>query len=841
LTASADTREGSIDELFSNFMDKSPESLFRRIDPDYHYPTFGDDGTVEEMAPTLGKFYVKLSKDESHLLWGNFDIGYRDNELALVERGLYGGNLHYESLATTNFGENRMMFDGFAADPGTVSSRDEFRGTGGSLYYLHHRDLLTGSEKLRIELRDKDSGLVTGVVDLRAGLDYDVDYFQGRILLAEPMASTVADELLVRSNGHSGYESWLVVQYEYTPGFAELDTLATGGRAHIWLADMLKLGLTANRNDEDGSESELYAADLTLRVTSDSWLKLQAGRSEGKTSSAVRSDDGGFEFLGAESLGLENEEAYGYRADASLGFADLFSAGRGRLNLYAQLLDSGYSAPGLTTFGDTEQFGGTLLVPITQRVNLTAKADHTNEDAGLETTAMEVDVDFQVTERVLLSAGVRRDEREDHSPVVPETQEEGERTDAIVQAEYDAGGRWRSYVFGQGTVEATGNREQNWRGGAGGEVMVTERLAAEGEASHGDLGPAARVGTNFQKSERTNLYLNYALENERGANGVHTRRGNLVGGMNSRVSDSASVFMENRYQHSKPETGLTRAVGMTLTPTERLSLSANLELGTLKDRRTSAETERTAAAASVGYHFDSVSISSGIEFRLDDTERPDTSSDDRTTWLFRNSLRYQITPDWRLLGKFNHSLSNSSLGDFFDGDYTEAILGYAYRPVANDRLNALVKYTYFYNFPTAEQVAASGTSSAAFVQKSHIVSLDATFDMTRNWTLGGKYAYRLSQVSLDREDPDFFDNDAHLYILRSDLRVWKHWEGSVEGRLLDLPDLDERRGGALVTLYRYMGDHFKVGVGYNFTDFSEDLTDLSYDEHGWFLNMIGTF
>ncbi len=109
------------------------------------------------------------------------------------------------------------------------------------------------------------------------------------------------------------------------------------------------------------------------------------------------------------------------------------------------------------------------------------------------------------------------------------------------------------------------------------------------------------------------------------------------------------------------------------------------------------------------------------------------------------------------------------------------------------------------------------------------------------FTLGGEYAFRLSQVSLDREDPDFFDNDAHLYILRSDLRVWKHWEGSVEGRLLDLPDLGERRNGALVTVYRHMGDHFEVGVGYNFTNFSEDLTDLSYDEHGGVLNMIGTF
>ncbi|MEZ4289245.1 MAG: hypothetical protein R3E53_01415 [Myxococcota bacterium] len=117
LTATADTREGPVEDLFTNFLDKSPQSLFRRLDPDYYYPTFGDDSSIEETAPTLGKFYVKLSKRDSHLLWGNFTVRYRDNELALVERGLYGGNARYRSDATTRFGERRFVVDGFAADP----------------------------------------------------------------------------------------------------------------------------------------------------------------------------------------------------------------------------------------------------------------------------------------------------------------------------------------------------------------------------------------------------------------------------------------------------------------------------------------------------------------------------------------------------------------------------------------------------------------------------------------------------------------------------------------------------------------------------------------------------
>jgi hypothetical protein len=76
-------------------------------------------------------------------------------------------------------------------------------------------------------------------------------------------------------------------------------------------------------------------------------------------------------------------------------------------------------------------------------------------------------------------------------------------------------------------------------------------------------------------------------------------------------------------------------------------------------------------------------------------------------------------------------------------------------------------------------------------------------------------------------------------VLRADWRFREGWEGLVEARALELPDLDEQRSGALVAVYRYLGQHFKVGVGYNFTDFSEDLTDLSYEHQGAFLNMIG--
>ena len=40
--------------------------------------------------------------------------------------------------------------------------------------------------------------VVTGVVNLVPAMDYDIDYLQGRVVLAEPLASTVDDNLLVK-------------------------------------------------------------------------------------------------------------------------------------------------------------------------------------------------------------------------------------------------------------------------------------------------------------------------------------------------------------------------------------------------------------------------------------------------------------------------------------------------------------------------------------------------------------------------------------------------------------------------------------------------------------------
>jgi hypothetical protein len=842
LTASADTREAPIGDLFSNIMDKSPDALFRRIDPDYHYPTFGDDSTVTQMAPTMGKFYVRLSQDDNYGQWGNFRVGYMNNELAQVDRGLYGANLHYQSDETTEFGAQRYAIDAFAAEPGTVASREEFRGTGGSLYFLRRQDISTGSERVRVEFRDKASGLVTGVMNLTPVMDYDIDYLQGRIVLTEPLDSTVDDNLLVRTTANSGDLAYLVVRYEYTPGFDDIDAVATGGQAHYWFGDHVGLGVTTNVNEQEGAESSLHAADLTLRLSSDSWLKFQQAESEGLVALPLLSSDGGFEFVGYDPLAFVNARASAQRIDLSFATDDITFLGKSQVTFYIQEVDAGYSSPGLTAVTDTENYGGTLSVPVGERFAASAKFDKRVLDLGIETQALEVDFSYQVSDQWDISTGYRVDERIDNSLVPVLTQEQGERSVAVVQVGYNSESTWNMYGFVQDTLSVTGTLQDNSRAGVGGSYRISDKLSMDAEVSSGDLGPGGRIGTNYLYSEQTSLYLNYALENERADNGMRAGRGaegNLVAGVKSRIGDSTSVFLEERYQNSTTMTGLTHATGISFAPAEKWNVGFNTDIGTLQDSFTGAETDRLAVGVQVGYNTGKLQLTSGLEFLNDDAEQPDLTTIERETWLFRNSLKYQINPDSRLLGKLNYSDSVSSEGAFYDGGYTEAVLGYGYRPIYNDRLNALVKYTYFYNVPTTAQVTQQNLA-AEYIQKSHIAAVDVTYDLTQSITIGGKYAYRLGQISLDRENPEFFENNASLYVIRGDYRFRENWEFLLEGRLLDMPDLSESRMGALAAISRYFGDHIKVGVGYNFTDFSDDLTDLSYDHHGVFLNVTGS-
>jgi hypothetical protein len=319
------------------------------------------------------------------------------------------------------------------------------------------------------------------------------------------------------------------------------------------------------------------------------------------------------------------------------------------------------------------------------------------------------------------------------------------------------------------------------------------------------------------------------------------------------------MFAETRWVDSAGPQSLTHAFGVDLAPNKLWNFGVKFETGTISDPL-AGDVKRDAVALTTAYKYDKLKYTGALEYRVDDTislgtvaGTTDTATTTGTgnthTWLTRNSLGYQLDPSWRLLGKFNLSHSSTSGGAFYDGDYTEVVLSAAYRPVDNDRWNTLFKYTYFYNLPTAGQVDSVTGSTLDYSQKSHILDIDTIYDV-RPWvSVGGKIGVRIGDLQTQSlattqttaSTGPWFSSTAELVVLRADFHWIREWDAMIEARRLKAQEAGDARSGFLVGVYRHVAEHVKLGVGYNFTNFSDDLTDLSYRSKGWFMNALSTF
>lgn len=301
-----------------------------------------------------------------------------------------------------------------------------------------------------------------------------------------------------------------------------------------------------------------------------------------------------------------------------------------------------------------------------------------------------------------------------------------------------------------------------------------------------------------------------------------------------RFKKHGSLFGEQRLQHGDGPSGLTRAFGLDLSSGDHWTYGVRGEVGRIADPF-AGDLKRRAGGASLGYSRDAMNYAADFEYRDESG-----TLGDRNTWLLRNNLGYQIDRDWRLLARLNISFSNDTGGNFADGEFAEAIGGFAYRPIDFDRLNMLFRYRFFYDLPSPGQFSDAG-GIADFAQRGHILAADASYELTPRFAIGGKVAWKHGELRDSRTRAERFDSETLLGVARIDFHVTRKWDAVLEGRVLDIKQADDRRIGALFGLYRHVNDNLKLGVGYNFSDFSDDLTDLDYDNNGVFFNLIGKY
>ena len=832
VTSSADTQEGDIEDLFDRLNDKDPRRVLDRLraEADDLYPTYGDDSTAFDDTPTAGNVYLRVENETTRLTFGDFAAGVTGPGLIQNTRDLYGLELRNRSAAVTSEGDARYAVTVYAAQPDTLPQRDVLTGTNGSIYFLSRRDVLYGTVKATVQVRDPATGFVVETRTLTEGRDFQVDHLQGVVTLSGPLPGFASDDTLIDEGG-ADYVQALVVQYEYTPTGNVPDQTALGGRAEAWVTDRLRFGVTAMReNTGTGEDQDMAGVDLFWRLGETSFVQAELARTDGPGIDRALSDDGGLTIGRDVAAPGDDADAMGLRATGRLAFADLGLGADGHLGFRLERLEAGFSTLTEDIESDRDLIGLDAAWRVGPRAEITAAFEDYDEDGGEERTEGELALGYALSERLFLRAGIGRLDRD----VPGDADETGSRTDAGLRLTYDVNDDVAVSVFGQTTVERDGLRD-NDRLGAGIRARLGERLAIEAEASDGDLGEQAEARLVFNRGPGAEAYLGYTLDPSRGEDDLRDR-GTLVLGARDRLSESVQIWTESVLDRPGGTRKLTRAYGLSWAPSAAFTLSGSLETGTV---RGGDDDGLTRDAVSVGAAYvpgDDVAMRARLEWREDDGAG---IADDRETWGLIAGYSNQVSAEWRLLMDVEALYSDGADGDFRDGEYLDGAIGFAYRPIANERLNLLFGLRHLRDLPGADQVTAAGGTEGP-EQRSTVASLNASYDLSQRLTLGAKLAYRSSEVA-DRGSDVFVDDRATLTALRLDWHALHQWDVLGEVRSLRGLDTGETGTGALLGVYRRVNDNVKVGLVYEWGDVSDDVTDLDYDNQGLFLNIVGTF
>ena len=158
------------------------------------------------------------------------------------------------------------------------------------------------------------------------------------------------------------------------------------------------------------------------------------------------------------------------------------------------------------------------------------------------------------------------------------------------------------------------------------------------------------------------------------------------------------------------------------------------------------------------------------------------------------------------------------------------------------------------NGKTLAYIESNPTAAQATLNMLSVTQLVITHSPTLGQLPSGHYDFLLAgvpiyevytgdgegEVRYGRGSGPWFDSATDFAALQLRYEVVYAWHALAEYRWLDVQAGGTRQGW-LVGLDRDIGKNFRIGAGYNFTEFSDDLTDFDYDHEGWFLNMVGMY
>jgi hypothetical protein len=819
--------------------DKEVQSRLQKdVLPGEFYPVYGDASLRGEDAHSSTALYVRVDKDKSYLLYGDFATGAGFSEragggavAALQQRslGAYNRNAtgvrgHYEKDAVTG--------NAFAINDTLHQAVDEFASQGSGPYGLRNNGAVQNSESVEVLVRDRSMpSRILSVRPLIRLVDYSFEPFSGRILLNQFLPAFDADLNRVS----------LRVSYDVDQGGEAFWIVGADGQARV--SETLEIGAALVQDQNPLATSDLSSANLSWRVAPSTMLVAEVAqtRALANTNSVNQNSLPGFAGQSGTVSGQAWRLEVAHAADGTEG------------RLFVGQSDPTFNNPAAPLNGGRAEAMVQGAYKLSDATKLYAQAQRSaDRNPGMASSEeAKLGVKVKLSDKLFLDAGLRtlhQGEGTLTAAATPFASTAG-LTGSIASA---AGGGLAGY--GNQTIDpasglpsiqssslaasptlnqANALRSDTARIGLG--YQASERLTLGGEVEGsfaGDRLQRYALGGDYRVAERTRLYLR--AEQQSGLASANTLSASasqsnaLVAGVDSSYWHDTQLFSEYRLRDAISGQDLQQASGIRNSWDLQPGLRAD---AAYEWTQVLAGTAPTTQALALGLDYTAHPLwraSTRAEYRVSGDVPGSTVSQAFNTTLWQAMAARKLSRDWTFLAR-NYLLQTDYAAH--GGVFQDRVqLGAAYRDNDSNRVNALAKYAY------KTEVDDSNAAVGQLSSQAHIVSVLADYHPSRPWWLTGKFAAKWQQDQFEGGVSDHFQ--AQLVSGRLTYDVTENWD---LGLMLATQrgQHGAQQAAAGVELGYLVQQNLWLSVGYNVAGFAADadLAGYEYTREGVYLRL----
>ena len=426
---------------------------------------------------------------------------------------------------------------------------------------------------------------------------------------------------------------------------------------------------------------------------------------------------------------------------------------------------------------------------------------------------------------------------------------EGEALLAGARVGYELNADQTVYAKVQTGLDEKGEYVENDRLAAGLETQINENLAVIVEASDGDRGSAlsggieyapvenfsfdlmsgvgagavSEFGGNYRLANGHELYASYMSDPDRtfGDGDIMTL------GQRRDFGNRFGVYTESHFGENDRYAGANHSFGIDYATESDWILSGVVTVAS--DELIDNPLEREAVSFGASVDRDDYKFSARTEYRTDEGQGAQVEQ-----YLLSSHYTRILNESSRMIGRLNLLRTTDAPGSREHARFTEFDIGHAYRPAAGERWTALTRYSYLHDAAGAYQIGGGPD------QRVHIVSAEGLYRLGPLWEIGGKIALKNGEARAIPGLGDWYDYEVSLAVARARYHLMHEWDVLAEYRVLEDRGAGDTRDGFLLGAYRRLSENFRIGAGYNFSDFSDDLRDARYDKRGFFIDIVGS-